>query len=149
MNAHCASELSACPPLAGSRQLAALATLQASVGVTRVSDWILVDQAMIDRFADATLDYQYIHVDPVRAAESPFGQTVAHGFLTLSLLPKLLGLFQEPTAPGGGMVINYGFERVRFVNPVRSGSRVRAAFTVTSCEEKRVGQLQQCTEIVV
>lgn len=122
--------------------------IAAEVGVTRTSDWITVDQAMIDRFADATLDHQFIHVDPVRAASSPFGGTVAHGFLTVSLLPKMLSIF-EKTEETGEVIINYGLERVRFIHPVRVGRRIRAVFTVTSSEEKRPGQFQQSTDIVI
>lgn len=122
--------------------------IAAEVGVTRTSEWITVDQAMIDRFADATLDHQFIHVDPVRAASSPFGGTVAHGFLTVSLLPKMLSIF-EKTEETGEVIINYGLERVRFIHPVRVGRRIRAVFTVTSSEEKRPGQFQQSTDIVI
>src|SRR2546425_13066277 len=100
------------------------------------------DQSVSDRLADATFDHQFIHIDPVRAAKTLFGGTVAHGALTLSLLPMLLALFEEPTWTGGGILVNYGFERVRFVHPVRSGSRIRAASTVTACHEKRPGQFQ-------
>ena len=95
--------------------------------------WVEVDQGMIDRFAAATLDEQWIHVDPERArAESPFGGTVAHGMLTLSLVPglaiELLGLESVPS------VINYGLEKVRFPAPVPAGSRVRLEVTVTSLQ---------------
>jgi acyl dehydratase len=96
------------------------------------SDWVLVSQEQIDRFAEATGDFQYIHVDPVRAAEeTPFGGTIAHGFLTLSLLSKLAGDV-IPSVEGRVMGINYGFERVRFLSPVRSGSRIRGRFTLES-----------------
>ena len=107
------------------------------VGVT---DWLVVEQDRIDQFADATDDHQYIHVDAERAAQTPFGGTIAHGFLTLSLLSALSsrggGLKLENTVMG----INYGLDRVRFVNPVRSGQRIRARFTLSSAEEKRPGQ---------
>ncbi len=88
------------------------------------SEWLRVDQERIDRFADATEDHQFIHVDPERAAATPLGSTIAHGFLTLSLLPGLndeLAVMPE----GMGMVFNYGLDRVRFLQPVPSGSRVR------------------------
>ncbi len=88
------------------------------------SEWLRVDQERIDRFADATEDHQFIHVDPERAVATPLGSTIAHGFLTLSLLPGLndeLAVMPE----GMRMVFNYGLDRVRFLQPVPSGSRVR------------------------
>lgn len=100
------------------------------------SDWLLVDQERIDKFAEATGDHQWIHVDIDRAAAGPFGGTIAHGYLTLSLLPMLSGpLF---TVANAAMRINYGLDRVRFLQPVRSGSRVRAVATLASAE--RVAQ---------
>ncbi len=113
------------------------------------SDWLLIDQTMIDRFAEATLDRQFIHVDPARAAGTPFGGTVAHGFLTLSLLSHLAATLPRPPVPGVKMGVNYGLDRVRFVTPVRSGSRVRGAFTLTGVEEKRPGQFQQVMDVMV
>ena len=107
------------------------------VGVT---DWLTIEQERIDQFADATDDHQYIHVDAERAAQTPFGGTIAHGFLTLSLLSALSsrggGLKLENTVMG----INYGLDRVRFVNPVRSGQRIRARFNLGSAEEKTPGR---------
>jgi acyl dehydratase len=94
-----------------------------------VSSWIVVDQAMIDTFAEATGDRQFIHLDSVRAAQTPFGGTVAHGFLTLSLLPRMAGE-ALPVVEGRAISINYGFDKVRFVAPVRSGARVRARFVL-------------------
>jgi acyl dehydratase len=126
-----------------------LETLQAEVGRTYVSDWVCVDQAMIDRFAEVTGDHQFIHVDPERAAKTPFGGTVAHGFLLLSLLPKLQSSMGRPRVEGALMGVNYGFDRVRFVTPVRSGSRVRAHSTLVSVEQKRAGQLQQLAEVTL
>jgi acyl dehydratase len=127
----------------------ALEQMRADVGRTYLSDWVLVDQAMIDRFAEVTGDRQFIHVDPVQAAKTPFGGTVAHGFLLLSLLPQLQASAGRPRPEGVRMGVNYGFERVRFTSPVRSGSRVRARFTLASVEEKRPGQLQQVAEVVM
>jgi len=99
-----------------------------------VSDWIEVTQEHIDEFAEATGDRQWIHVDPERAArESPYGRTVAHGFLTLSMLSRFLG--ESITVTGMRMGINYGFDRVRFTGPVPSGSRIRARFTLAKLEE--------------
>ncbi len=107
------------------------------VGVT---DWMTIEQERIDQFADATDDHQYIHVDTERASQTPFGGTIAHGFLTLSLLSALSsrggGLKLENTVMG----INYGLDRVRFVHPVRSGQRVRGRFRLSSAEEKSPGR---------
>ena len=99
-----------------------------------ISGWLEVSQARIDQFADATGDHQWIHVDAARAAaESPFKTTIAHGFLTLSLVGSLLRDAIKPT--GLRMSINYGLNRVRFVSPVPSGSRIRGRFTVAGVEE--------------
>jgi len=98
-----------------------------------VSDWIEVTQERIDRFAEATDDHQWIHVDPARASvESPFKGTIAHGFLTLALLSPLAR--RAMTFPSIRMAINYGVNRVRFVSPVRAGSRIRARFTPAAVE---------------
>lgn len=112
-------------------------------GQSYASPWLTVDQAMVDRFADATGDHQFIHVDPVRAAQTPLGSTIAHGFLLLSLLPQMHAAAGVPAVPGLAMALNYGFERVRFVSPVRTGSRIRAIFTVASLTERRPGELLQ------
>jgi acyl dehydratase len=97
-----------------------------------VSDWLEISQARIDRFAEATDDHQWIHVDPARAAaESPFETTIAHGFLTLSLVPALLRATLRLPAR---MALNYGSNRVRFVSPVPTGARVRARFTVVQVQ---------------
>lgn len=96
-----------------------------------VSSWITIDQAQIDAFAHATNDHQFIHVDPERAKrETPFGGTIAHGFLSLSVLS---GLAYEvmPTLNGAAMSINYGFDKIRFLTPVRAGKRVRARFMLS------------------
>jgi acyl dehydratase len=98
------------------------------------SEWLEIDQQRIDRFAEATDDPQWIHVDPVRAAEGPFGTTIAHGFLTLSLLVR----FWSEVGPKDDryrMGINYGVNKVRFPSPVPVGSRVRGRFTVVAVEE--------------
>lgn len=110
-----------------------LADLQALVGQELGhSDWLLVDQARIDLFAQATGDHQWIHTDPARAAAGPFGATVAHGFLTLSLLPVLFetGFAIDDVRMG----VNYGLNRVRFPAPVRAGSRLRGHFKLLSYE---------------
>jgi acyl dehydratase len=104
------------------------------------SEWILVDQQRIDAFADTTEDRQFIHVDPALAAQTPFGGTIAHGFLTLSLLSRMAAdvmLVPDTTK----MAVNYGLDRVRFIAPVRSGSKVRGRFTLDALEDKAPGQL--------
>ena len=104
------------------------------VGLT---DWIEINQAQINNFADATGDHQYIHVDEDRAAETPFGATIAHGFLTLSLLSKLSSMNGGIKLKNSVMGINYGLDKVRFVSPVKVNSRVRARFELISAEEKK------------
>jgi acyl dehydratase len=104
------------------------------------SDWIDIPQDRIAAFADATDDHQFIHVDQKLAAQTPFGGTIAHGFLTLSLLSRMAAdvmLIPDTTR----MAVNYGFDRVRFLAPVRSGKRVRGHFTLESAEDKAPGQL--------
>ena len=105
-----------------------------------VSSWMTIDQARIDAFAEATEDRQFIHVDPEAAAQSPFGGTVAHGFLSLSLLSRM-GAEAMLVPDGMTIAINYGLDRVRFLAPVRSGKRVRGRFTLDSVEEKAPGQV--------
>jgi acyl dehydratase len=113
-----------------------------------VSDWLVVDQARIDAFADITEDHQFIHVDPERAAKTPFRGTVAHGFLTLSLLSRMAdGVMLRPETLR--MAVNYGFDKVRFMGPVRSGKRVRGRFKMLSAEEKRASQWQITYEVTV
>lgn len=119
-----------------------------SIGTERVSDWVEVTQAMIDTFAEATGDHQFIHVDPVRAAQTPFGGTIAHGFLSLSLMPMLAARTDAPAIEGAKMGVNYGGNKVRFMQPVRSGKRVRGRFTLLKFVERKPGvweQVQQYT----
>ena len=104
------------------------------VGLT---DWFEVDQERINNFAEATGDFQYIHVDEERAAETPFGATIAHGFLTLSLLSKLSSMSGGIKLENSVMGINYGLNKVRFLNPVKVNSKIRARFELISAEEKR------------
>ena len=104
-----------------------------------VSDWLEVDQARIDAFAACTGDYQWIHVDRERAASGPFGGTIAHGFLTLSLLPKLTG-GSWASEMGLEAMLNYGLDRVRFLTPVRVGARLRNRLRLTSAEQKGAGR---------
>ncbi|QRI62058.1 MaoC family dehydratase [Shinella sp. PSBB067] len=106
-----------------------------------VSRWFVVDQTMIDRFADATQDHQYIHTDPARAAaETPFGGTIAHGFLTLSLL-SAMNFDCVPRIIEQTMGINYGFEKVRFMAPVKSGTRVRGRFNLAEARFRGAGMV--------
>src|ERR1700712_2512430 len=114
-----------------------------------LSSWIEVDQTMIDSFADATNDHQFIHVDPERAAaETPFGGTIAHGFLTLSLLSAMnydcLPKIREQT-----MGINYGFEKVRFMSPVKPGNRIRGHFILTEARFRGAGMIMLTYEVTV
>jgi acyl dehydratase len=120
------------------------------VGTETISDWVDVSQEMIDKFADATGDHQFIHVNPQLAAMTPFGGTVAHGFLTLSLIPLLASkLIDAPKIEGVKMGVNYGGNKVRFLQPVRSGKRVRGRFKLLEFSEKRAGQWQQIHEITI
>ena len=113
-----------------------------------VSDWILVDQTRISAFADATEDHQFIHVDPDAAAKTPFGGTIAHGFLTLSLLSRMAA--DAMLRPDGiKMGVNYGFEKVRFLAPVRAGKRVRGRFRLDRFEERNPGQFQFVHQVTV
>jgi len=114
-------------------RIANLTSLQQRVGEQlAVGDWVTVDQATIDKFADATGDHQWIHVDAERAKKGPFGTTVAHGFLTLSLLPRLAE--SAITFDDVRMSVNYGLNRVRFPSPVPSGSRLRAHMKLVGYE---------------
>jgi acyl dehydratase len=113
-----------------------------------VSHWITISQADIDTFADVTGDHQFIHVDPEAAKATPFGGTIAHGFLTLSLLSQMAAsvMLRPETLK---MAVNYGFERVRFIAPVRSGKRVRGRFTLARMDEKNPRQYQFVHNVVV
>jgi len=120
------------------------------IGTETVSDWIEVSQEMIDKFADATGDHQFIHVNPEMAKLTPFGGTIAHGFLTLSLMPALAAKVADaPQIQGVKMGVNYGGNKVRFLQPVRSGKRVRGRFKLIEFAEKRPGQWQQTNEFTV
>ncbi len=110
------------------------------------SDWLTVDQAMIDKFAEATGDHQFIHVDVEKAKLTPFGGTIAHGFLSLSIMPVLTAMTDMPRLDGIKMGVNYGGNKTRFLSPVRSGKRVRGHFRLLEIEEKRPGQWQQTVE---
>lgn len=110
------------------------------------SEWLTVDQAMIDKFAEATGDHQFIHVDVEKAKLTPFGGTIAHGFLSLSLMPVLSAKADLPRLDGVKMGVNYGGNKTRFLSPIRSGKRVRGQFKLLEIEEKRPGRWQQTIE---
>lgn len=111
------------------------------------SDWVTVDQARVNAFAQATEDRQWIHVDPDRARTGPFGGTIAHGFLTLSLLPHFFAT--GFAVRESRMVVNYGLNKVRFTAPVPVGSRLRAAFRLLALEAVADGAVQLCIEVAV
>jgi acyl dehydratase len=113
-----------------------------------VSEWTLVDQKRIDAFADLTEDHQFIHVDPAAARQTPLGSTIAHGFLTLSLVANF-GYQVVPGVKGAKMGMNYGINRLRFVSPVRAGSRVRGRFKLKSLEDQGGGRWLSTTEVTV
>jgi len=110
------------------------------------SDWMTIDQQRVNAFADATEDHQWIHIDPQRAADGPFGATIAHGFLTLSLLPYLI--FQTYRVDSATMTINYGLNKVRFPAPVPAGSRVRAAIVLAALDDEH-GSSQLTLDVTV
>ena len=112
------------------------------------SEWLTIDQERISAFADATLDHQFIHVDEERAAGTPFGGTIAHGYLTMSLVSHFAadcGVRPE----GSSMALNYGSDKVRFLQPVRVGSRIRAHAVLQSVEEKSPGQVLLKTRFTI
>jgi len=120
--------------------------MAASIGTERVSGWVTVSQEMIDKFADATGDHQFIHVNPAMAAMTPFGGTIAHGFLSLSLMPMLAAQTNAPAIAGAKMGVNYGGNKTRFLTPVRSGSQVRGRFKLLSFTERKPGVWEQINE---
>ena len=129
--------------------VATIDTIRSKIGQELgLSDWIEVTQDRIQAFADATEDQQFIHTDPALAAQTPFGGTIAHGFLSLSLLSRMAAdvmLVPETTRMG----VNYGFEKLRFLSPVRAGKRVRGRFTLVAFDEKRPGQYQFAHDVTV
>ena len=116
-----------------------VAEMKDRVGTETVSDWVEVTQAMIDKFADATGDHQFIHVDPEKAKLTPFGSTIAHGFLSLSLVPMLMEKIMI-MPQGLKMAVNYGLDSVRFIQPVKVNSKVRLVVTLIDANEKNPGQ---------
>lgn len=127
-----------------------LDTLEAHVGrEIGVSPWRTVTQEMIDKFADATDDHQFIHVDPERAArETPFGGTIAHGFLTLSLLSAMT-YETIPPLEGAAIGINFGFDKIRFASPVKSGARVRAHYLLAEVNIRPSGYIQVAYDLTI
>ncbi|QPC85504.1 MaoC family dehydratase [Mesorhizobium sp. NBSH29] len=124
--------------------------LKANVGrEVGLSPWRVVTQKMIDQFADATDDHQFIHVDPERAAaETPFGGTIAHGFLTLSMLSAMT--FETlPGLAGSDIAINYGFDKLRFITPVKSGARIRARFVLADVNARPSGWIQIAYNVTI
>ena len=114
-----------------------------------VSSWHLIDQPRIDTYADVTEDHQFIHVDPERAKkETAFGTTIAHGFLTMSLM-SIMSYEVMPVIAGTTMGVNYGFDKLRFISPVRSGKRVRGRFVLAEAKLRKPTELQSRTNVTV
>src|ERR1700755_1544537 len=127
-----------------------LEAYQALVGKeVGVSSWHLIDQGRIDTYADVIEDHQFIHVDPERAKkETAFGTTIAHGFLTMSLM-SIMSYEVMPVIEGTAMSVNYGFDKLRFISPVRAGSRVRGRFTLTEAKLRKPKELHSRTNVTV
>jgi acyl dehydratase len=123
--------------------------LQSWIGKeTEPSDWLEVSQERINQFADCTLDHQFIHIDPDKAKETPFGGTIAHGFLSLSLLSHFSEQYSF-VIDGFQMGINYGFDKIRFLAPVKAGKRVRAKARIMEIDETKPGQFRMKSEVTV
>ena len=134
---------------ANSRREVRREELQALVGQPLgTSEWMTIDQARVNAFADATDDHQFIHVDEARAAATPFGGTIAHGLLTLSLIVPLCLDF-VPKIAGTRMYLNYGFDKVRFPAPVRVGKRIRASTVLSEAVERKPGQILLKLDITI
>jgi acyl dehydratase len=126
-----------------------LQAYQAMVGKEiGVSSWHLIDQPRIDTYADVTEDHQFIHVDPEIAKETAFGTTIAHGFLTMSML-SVMSYEVMPAIAGTTMGVNYGFDKLRFISPVRSGKRVRGRFVLAEAKLRKPNELQSRTNVTV
>lgn len=127
-----------------------LEAYQAMVGKEiGVSSWHLIDQPRIDTYADVTEDRQFIHVDPERAKkETAFGTTIAHGFLTMSMM-SVMSYEVMPAIAGTTMGVNYGFDKLRFISPVRSGKRIRGRFVLAEAKLRKAGELQSSTNVTV
>jgi acyl dehydratase len=113
------------------------------------SEWVEISQDRINQFAEATGDHQFIHVNEAMAKMTPFGGTIAHGFLTLSMIPYLGSVSDVPRIEGIKMGVNYGGNKTRFIAPVRSGKRIRGHWKLVEMDEKRPGQWQQTAEITI
>jgi acyl dehydratase len=113
------------------------------------SEWVEMGQDRINMFADATGDHQFIHIDEEKAKLTPFGGTIAHGFLTLSMIPYLSAKSDMPRVDGVKMGVNYGGNKTRFISPVRAGKRIRGHWKLLEMVEKRPGQWQQTSEITI
>lgn len=123
--------------------------LEAKVGQKLgISDWFLIDQARVNDFADVTLDHQFLHVDLEKARKSPFGGTIAHGFLTLSLLVHLCLPF-IPNLSDRKLLVNYGFDKIRFAAPVKVGKRIRAVGTLGEVSERKPGNVIMRVDVSV
>lgn len=125
-------------------------TLTSAVGdEIGVSDWYEVTQENVNKFADVTLDHQFIHIDPEKAAETHFGGTIAHGFYTLSMLTHFAETGCGVTVDGAKMGVNYGCDKLRFIKPVRVGSRIRGSAVLTAAIEKKPGQYLITSQMTV
>ena len=113
------------------------------------SPWVEISQERINQFAEATGDHQFIHVNEEAAKMTPFGGTIAHGFLTLSMIPYLTAESDVPRPDGIKMAVNYGGNKTRFINPVKSGKKIRGIWKLVEMTEKRPGQWQQTVEITI
>jgi acyl dehydratase len=123
--------------------------LEAKIGQPLgVSDWFLIDQARVDEFADVTLDHQFVHVDLEKAKKTPFGGTIAHGFLTLSLLVHLCLPF-IPELAKRKLLVNYGFDKIRFAAPVKVGKRIRCVGTLAEVSERKPGNIVMRIDVTV
>jgi len=124
--------------------------IAAKIGeVIGTSEWVEISQERINQFAEATGDHQFIHVDEEKAKMTPFGGTIAHGFLTLSMIPYLNAQSDMLNVDDVKMAINYGGNKTRFISPVRSGKRIRGQWKLVEMAEKRPGQWQQACEITI
>lgn len=136
-------------PMDREHRYVSLEALRAMVGTeTGVSDWTRIGQDRIDAFAALCGDHQFIHVDPERAAETPMGGTIAHGFYTMSLL-TWMGMGARPRLEGLRHSVNYGIDKLRFVAPVPAGARVRARFVLAALEERKPGEVTQTYDVTV
>ena len=141
--------MDALPPSGRAQRLVSLDALRAMLGCeTGVSDWIEISQGRIDAFAALSGDHQFIHTDPAKAAQTPMGGTIAHGFHILSLL-TYLATGARPRLEGVVHSLNYGIDRLRFVTPVPAGARVRARFALAGLTERKRGEILQEWEVTV